>query len=332
MLFGWRLFEKRKWRIAAVVATTFLALALIDRASLLIAPCGPGGGGYSDQKRSNDDNCASREGIVVSGVEWLTEETPESWAAFTSFLIAIFTGTLWYSTDKLWRSGERQMRLNRGIAIRQRNDTQDQIRIAKESADAAKMSADAAVLNAKAAIDAERAHLYVVIKNETIKSTFQSGRMYDNSPSMEDSRMNGPGIQYIFKNFGKSPAILVQAMHGMFIDRGIKGRKTLVLADGALEVIGVDGESPLNTITYAETNTEPFVFGDARALATEQAIFFFYGEAVYTDAFGGRVTLVWEFLADGGKLRQTKHEERREAFPDDQPGAPYPPRAPGFPI
>jgi hypothetical protein len=313
-------------RIAIVVAIGIAALAVIDRASLIFAPCGPGGGGYSEQKSYEQDDCAVHEGIVVAGVEWLFDRPPEVWTAIASLAIAIFTGTLWFSTDKLWRAGEKQRRLSRAIALRQRLDMQEQIRIAKESADAAKLSAEAATINAKAAIDTERAHLYVLIKNDTIKSIFTSGRMYDNSPSMEDTKMAGPGIQYIFKNFGRSPAILVQAMHGIVIDKGNSPHRTLVVADGALEVIGIDGESPLNTVTY----TEGFKFGDARALATEMAILFFYGEAIYTDAFGGRITLKWEFIADGGKLVQTQHHEEREAFPDDKPGAAYPPeRSPG---
>jgi hypothetical protein len=51
MLSGWRLFDRRNGRIALVVAGTLLTLARIDRASLLVAPCGIGGGGCSDQKR-----------------------------------------------------------------------------------------------------------------------------------------------------------------------------------------------------------------------------------------------------------------------------------------
>ena len=130
--------------------------------------------------------------------------------------------------------------------------------------------------------------------------------MYDNSPSMHDTKMTGPGVQYVFRNYGKSPAILDFAMHGSFIDKGLEQMRTLIPTDGALEVIGVDGESPINTVTY----TEPFKFGDARALVTEDAVLFFYGEATYTDAFGGRVKLEWEFIADGGESHSEAREER----------------------
>ncbi len=98
-------------RIVLALAIFVVALALIDRFSLLVAPCGPGGGGYSDQKSANDDNCATREGIIVSGIEWLREQPPEFWTAIASFTIAIFTGTLWFSTDRLWRASQAQLRL-----------------------------------------------------------------------------------------------------------------------------------------------------------------------------------------------------------------------------
>jgi hypothetical protein len=84
VLFGWRRFDGRYACIVAAVVIMILAVTLIDRASLLIAPCSTGGGGYSDQKSTNDDNCAIREGIIIAGFEWLTERSPETWTALSS--------------------------------------------------------------------------------------------------------------------------------------------------------------------------------------------------------------------------------------------------------
>lgn len=132
-------------RIAIGLAIALLSLGVIDRASLLIAPCGIGGGGYSDQESANDDNCATREGIIVAGVEWLREQAPEFWVAIASFAIAVFTGTLWYSTDKLWRAGERQIRTSRQIATIQAHQTRISNREARRVADATSLNARAAV-------------------------------------------------------------------------------------------------------------------------------------------------------------------------------------------
>jgi hypothetical protein len=103
-------------RIAIALAITVLTLALIDRASLFIAPCGAGGGGYSNQKTSDDDNCALREGIVIAGIEWLREKPPEVWTALATIAIAAFTLTLWLSNEKMWRITRRSVVISRQSA------------------------------------------------------------------------------------------------------------------------------------------------------------------------------------------------------------------------
>lgn len=141
-----RLGDKRMLkRIAIALAMTILVLALIDRASLIVAPCGPGAGAYSNQKGYEDDNCATREGIVVAGVEWLRQQPPDFWTALSSILIAIFTGTLWISTDKLWHSGERQIKTSRQIAAIQARQTRTSNKQAARAADAAEKSTRSAI-------------------------------------------------------------------------------------------------------------------------------------------------------------------------------------------
>ena len=86
-----------------MLASALVGLALIDRASLLIAPCSSGGSGYSQQENPNDDDCATRQGIVIAGIEWLYGSKPEFWTAIASIAIAAFTFTLWTSNEKMWR-------------------------------------------------------------------------------------------------------------------------------------------------------------------------------------------------------------------------------------
>lgn len=111
---------------------------------MLVAPCGPGGGSRVGQEGYQDDNCATREGIIIAGIEWLREQPPEAWTALSSLLIAIFTGTLWYSTDKLWRAGDRQIVTSRKIAAVQARQTRVSNREAQRAANAAERSARAA--------------------------------------------------------------------------------------------------------------------------------------------------------------------------------------------
>jgi hypothetical protein len=60
-------------------------------------------------------------------------ERPTEWllVLFNLFLVA-FTGLLWWSTDKLWRAGEKQIRQMREISLKQDLRTQEGIRLARE--------------------------------------------------------------------------------------------------------------------------------------------------------------------------------------------------------
>jgi hypothetical protein len=91
-----------RWPIAILL--TILALVVIDRASLVVAPCSE----YSDARNNHDkaDNkeCAAREGIVIAGIKWLADIKPEIWTALATVAIAAFTWTLWQSSEKMWRA------------------------------------------------------------------------------------------------------------------------------------------------------------------------------------------------------------------------------------
>jgi hypothetical protein len=91
----------KRWAIAAIVAVA--ALFLIDRASLLVAPCSEYGSSQDNQKSANDDNCAVHEGIIVAGIERLFETPPDVWTALATIAIAGFTWTLWQSNEKMWK-------------------------------------------------------------------------------------------------------------------------------------------------------------------------------------------------------------------------------------
>jgi hypothetical protein len=126
-------------RVAICVLIFFAGLAalgLVDRASLLFAPCSEYGSPDSNEKRANQYNCSIREGIIVAGAERLIEVPPEVWTALATIAVAFFTLTLWRSTDKLWHAGERQLRTSRQIAALQARQTRSAIKEASRSADA----------------------------------------------------------------------------------------------------------------------------------------------------------------------------------------------------
>src|SRR5262249_41825656 len=89
---------------------------------------------------------------------------------------------------------------------------------AKKAADAAAEGAGAARLNAQALIDAESAQMYVIHLGSNIEKIFQLGKLYDNSPTMAASQSEAPWIDYQLKNYGKSPAIVQQVLHGLSLE------------------------------------------------------------------------------------------------------------------
>ena len=117
---------------AAIALAIVIALALIDRASLWFAPCGPGGGG-----------------IVVAGAKLLLEFGPEVWTALATIAVAAFTLTLWLSSEKMWKVTARS------------------IAVARRSADAAERSAKTAELSL---LSVEIPYLYPFIRTHGIKT------------------------------------------------------------------------------------------------------------------------------------------------------------------
>lgn len=158
-------------RALPALALTLAALFLIDRASLLIAPCSEYSGQQRDQKSSNNDNCAVREGVIVAGIERSSETKPEIWTVLATIAIAVFTLTLWLSSEKMWR-------------------------VTRISTIAARRAANAAIRQAKAAEDAltqlERPYIFVF----GVKQIFQ------------DQSRNDFFVTYTVANFGKLPAII----------------------------------------------------------------------------------------------------------------------------
>jgi hypothetical protein len=183
-----------------------------------------------------------------------------------------------------------------------------QLKLIGETLAPAKEAAEAAKLNADALMAAEGAHLYVIVKGDNITNIFQLAGRYDNSPGMNDSKMNAPALQYVLKNYGKTPAMLLHVWHGISIQKNPGERRTLVARDVALEIIGVGSESAEATVTY----DKPFKFGEARSLVSEETVLCFYGEADYKDTFGAIIHLEWEFIADRGALHYIDHREQRQ--------------------
>ncbi|MGJ5006993.1 hypothetical protein ACQR05_04440 [Bradyrhizobium oligotrophicum] len=244
----------------------------------------------TDARAAEQSQQAKSQDSELSGSTWLTKDA----AGFFTFVLVIVGG------------------IQAAFFFVQLRLIRDSLKPAESAAKAAQDAAASAKTQADALMATEGARLYVVVKNSNVLRIFQLARMYDNSPTMHASKSDAPEIEYILKNYGKTPATLIHVWHGISVGNDRGGRKTLVAREGALEIIGVDGESRSSVVRYDESYT----FGDSRALATDERVLTFFGQAEYQDVFGALVGLEWEFIADGGKLHQIKHREQRRT-PDD---------------
>jgi len=139
-----------------------------------------------DEKASHDEEGGGKKDWSESFVE----HAPDWSVAFFTFVLCVFTGLLWRSTNKLWLAGEKQMKLIEANAAQQSIDMQASNKVAQDAAEAAKISAATLV-------SAERAHLWmqkVILHGITKEGT-------------------GPrkvSFSYIVINVGHSPAFMYE--------------------------------------------------------------------------------------------------------------------------
>lgn len=150
-------------------------------------------------------------------------------------------------------------------------------------AKATKIAADAAADAAKAAVATDRARFYVVIKKHNISALIKWLNHY---PSSETMPLNfEPKIEYTFKNYGKTPGIILEVSHGIASNVGVP--------DGP--VYSVSGHMFSERMIAADAETEtvtcdaPIMFqtiGDGLPITQGRCHVWFWGRVDYRDVFG----------------------------------------------
>ena len=156
--------------------------------------------GTHDQKGARNQLKEGLPVFVVTSVEAVFclgpffEHNRDAFAAFSTVLIAAFTGTLWWSTEKLWRAGEGQQRIFRRQAF-----------AAVQSARAARRSAKVAE-EALAKIERPYVFVFGVTKIEYNRDIVGGYT---------------PHIVITIANHGRTPAIIKNVCAAMSVtDRG----------------------------------------------------------------------------------------------------------------
>jgi hypothetical protein len=221
------------------------------------------------------------------------EKPEEALARYTWWLVA-FTGVLagatiglGVGTFGLYRAGEKQ------IVV-------------------AKKTADAANLNAQAVIEAERARLYVIIEAQTIESEVKRATAPRHPPLADDVRLQDLVVEYSFRNYGKTPAFILEMGHGAAVTETVpKGRQYTVLVPLPVDYVVGAGEK---TIPMRAVNMPTMSVATAKAIRDMGATFWFHGYVEYDDTFGWRrkFDFVWHYDAAAEGFRLFSYRETAE--------------------
>lgn len=193
---------------------------------------------------------------------------------FTLFLF-FATFALWWSTHRLWKSGEKQ------------------IAIAKQSSDAL--------------VAAERAQLFILMDYSNVE---QKIRDWIGSCSVGDDGSHLAGsfhVSYWIKNFGKTPAVIKEISHEIsFMTDLMPEPYYIAIPSSALPsryVIEAGG----HTDPIACQSTANWPIGVVRGVANRECSIWFIGRVVYDDVMGGKnheTGFVWRYRSDGQGFRR----------------------------
>jgi hypothetical protein len=231
---------------------------------------------YPHQQSGKQPNANNQNIIYTSSSEffiWFVE--PEHLTAISTAVIAFFTATLFFATF-------------------------GQLRHLRRSVDLARINADALMA-------AEGAHLFPIIKGSNLigaHGTFAGPIMYDRMS--DDTVTLQPSVTYAFKNYGKSPAIISEIMHGMQICNPSKRIKTIYKEERSPEIVDAKEESASIEL---QLMGEIFTYSKARAVANSNAILLFYGHVIFSDFFGRPFMSEWEFIGDQSGFRIARYKE-----------------------
>jgi len=199
-----------------------------------------------------------------------------------------------------------------------------QLRFIRESLVVAAHGAKAAETNAQALIDAESAKVYVVDLKSNIARILHIGTHHTPSPDVE--MFDPPWIQYRLRNYGKSPALIRNVLHGFSLtnmkdlphgfslDNPTKlplNRFKWASWNRAMEIVGVGEQSDVIKCEY----DGPFTSEDAKSIVTPNALLTFSGMAIFLDTFGREHCLEWEFVAYDDRWQLIDHRETRQEPP-----------------
>jgi hypothetical protein len=194
--------------------------------------------------------CASFSEAVARLVAFLWEHTnPSAVTAVAAILIAVFTWSLWRANERMWS-------------------------VTSAAADAARRSADALVV-------AEQAQLLAVFGASNIAHVLTE--LGAREPSGDEAPKERVFVQYVLKNYGRTPAVLKEISHELqhwrSLPEELKYFPIPAMPKEVAVVAGASSESLQCTLSV------PLTVEAATSIRRSDSYLWFYGRVVYEDAF-----------------------------------------------
>jgi hypothetical protein len=259
------------------------------------------------------EDCPSYNIVLVT--LWHLREALNSYsgaiAALATIAIAAFTWTLWRSTDKLWKSAERQFQHVKQKEFQAFLDRGDDIKRLREQINIARENAEAGKLNAQALIEVERAHLFIIIRSDNVHTATRGVRLYGgpNSASMHNAQIMPPELEFVIRNTGRSTAVMRAVSYQLVQANAENTQWDFVFRD-----------TIVNPVVLADSETEPptacrlqriwTIRDGSDAVVDETRPLFFFGFVTFSDTFKTDRQYFWRYQYRGNRFVLVDEEEQ----------------------
>jgi hypothetical protein len=276
-MFDWTKNIKRFW---PAIILAFALVLIVDGTISSLETCHPPNSAGGSQ--NSDKDCTVLQGPLISLIvgigDFVGDHDKGIVAAFTAIL-ALSTIGLWNASNNLYRSGEKQIRTSRQIGTIQARQTRQQLKVAKDSAEAAKKSADAAVA-------AERARFYVEIDHNFLDCINAVNTWDGQIPDAQQlAASNWPMAKIVFRNFGKTPGIVIEVGTGIECWENVEDPVYDVKVVKANIIAAGDTTENFPTVINGA-----ITLGQAKKVKRGEANIWIFGYIIYDDVFGERQT------------------------------------------
>jgi hypothetical protein len=214
--------------------------------------------------------------------------------AFTG-AVAFFTLALVGVTSALWYAGEKQIRVIGAAARRQLGAISDSNLATRQAAEAAERSAEAL-------INAQRAHLFVVIEKHNIRDALRGAAFYGDSTSveMQDSQLPNMTVWFFVKNMGRTAALMTEVGYRL-VQRDFNHTQwEYGLEDTIVDPV-IEGASRTDPPTACDIESVVKVRDGHAALNGTRPIFF-YGHVGFRDSFKREYRYFWRYEYRGQRF------------------------------